>query len=189
MSLSNDPYPSDAAIPPKLSKSVLPGVIGKARVKRHSPTGLITASNTFSDLRTSIEQDLQSEPSPLIKELDVPLRPLITLQSWIGTVESVDGEFFIASLQDKTNPMNPVEEVVLPIEEISPPDLALLAVGSLFYWKIGYRTSSSGQRERVSTIRFARLGTISPRESDHLTSQAKKLAEFLLDDANSAQAG
>ena len=38
-----------------------------------------------------------------------------------------------------------------------PDDQLLLALGAVFRWSIGYKTSNAGQRERVSQIRFVRI--------------------------------
>ena len=81
----------------------------------------------------------------------------ILLQQWEGTVTNIDETEFTAELRDITDPTRPREEAVLDIEEISPGDLPLFVLGSVFRWSIGYRTSIEGQRERVSHFRFVRI--------------------------------
>lgn len=81
----------------------------------------------------------------------------ILLQQWEGTVTDIRETEFTAELRDATDPANPREEAVFDIEEISPSDLSLFVLGSVFRWSIGYRTSSEGQRERVSHFRFVRI--------------------------------
>ena len=101
------------------------------------------------------------------------------LQQWIGHVEQVNADVFIAVLSDSTNPKNPPEEVELDRTEISPGDLPLLAPGATFYWSIGYRDTPGGQRERVSTVRFARQPRLSESTVTRVLEQADRLAAFL----------
>jgi hypothetical protein len=63
---------------------------------------------------------------------------------------------FVAVVNDATNSQNPAEQVEVDLEEVSTSDLPLLAEGATFYWCIGYRDTPGGQRERISTLRFAR---------------------------------
>ena len=81
----------------------------------------------------------------------------ILLQQWEGTVTDIRETEFTAELRDATDPTSPREEAVFDIEEISPGDLSLFVLGSVFRWSIGYRTSIEGQRERVSHFRFVRI--------------------------------
>lgn len=79
------------------------------------------------------------------------------LQQWEGTVtELAEGEL-TAELRDLTDPTNYREEAIFDLDEVSPDDQALLALGAVFRWSIGYRTSAAGQRERVSQLRFVRI--------------------------------
>lgn len=79
------------------------------------------------------------------------------LQQWEGTVTEIADDEFTAELRDLTDPTNYREEATFELDEVSPGDQSLLAPGAVFRWSIGYRTSASGQRERVSQLRFVRI--------------------------------
>jgi hypothetical protein len=70
------------------------------------------------------------------------LKPLVgrfqLLQLWEGRITEIDENTFSARISDKTNPQLPDEIVTLDIEEISPRDLPLVKLGSVFYWSIRY---------------------------------------------------
>ena len=78
------------------------------------------------------------------------------LQQWEGTVTEIAESEFIAELRDLTELANPREEATFDLGEVSPADQQLLVPGAVFHWRVGYRTSASGQRERVSQLRFIR---------------------------------
>jgi len=104
------------------------------------------------------------------------------LQRWVGRVEHVKADRFLAVLVDATNPHNPPEQVELDLDEVSPGDLPLLAEGATFYWSIGYRDTPGGQRDRISTLRFARQPRLSKTEVERIVAQADHLAAFLESD-------
>jgi hypothetical protein len=104
------------------------------------------------------------------------------LQQWVGSVERVGADAFVALLEDMTNSQNPPEQVELDLREVSASDLPLLAVGATFYWSIGYRDTSGGQRERISTVRFARQPRLSNGQTNHIFEQADRSAGFLESD-------
>lgn len=94
--------------------------------------------------------------------LPFPIRPHQTqrfavLQKWEGTVSSVAGEEFVAVTRDLTNPSSPDEEVTFSVEEVPEADRPLIMPGAVFYWAVGYELTISGQRKRVSALRFRRL--------------------------------
>lgn len=97
------------------------------------------------------------------------------LQKFEGTVQSAQGDSFIARLVDKTK-SSPEEEAEIPLAEVMPGDRELVKPGAVFYWVIGYRREEHGQLSRSSTIRFQRLPTWLPAEVE----QAKKSAEAFL---------
>ena len=78
------------------------------------------------------------------------------LQQWEGTVTEIAESEFTAELRDLTEPANYREEATFDIAQLPADDRALLALGAVFRWSIGYRTSGAGQRERVSQLRFVR---------------------------------
>jgi hypothetical protein len=101
------------------------------------------------------------------------------LQGWVGVVERVTPDRFFAIVTDVTNPRNPPEQVELDLSEISESDLSLLAEGAKFYWSIGYRDTPGGQRERISTLRFARQAPVDEAEVERIFEEADRLAAFL----------
>jgi hypothetical protein len=109
------------------------------------------------------------------------------LQQWEGTVREVRGGEFVADIFDLTNSSNPREEVVLPVDEVSPSDVPLLEPGAVFYWHISYETSQGGQRTRVSEIRFRRWPPWTRGELRVIEKEATALMEQLSQpDAQSA---
>lgn len=104
---------------------------------------------------------------------------ITALQSWVGLVESVSETSFTARISDETNTANPIEEIELPLDEVSGSDRTLVVPGGTFYWSIGYRDSADGQRERISTLRFARQPRISFPEQTRIIRQADELTALL----------
>ena len=118
---------------------------------RHQPEERALLSTSLNPMPT---------PSPYVLPVP-PVGPapytFRLLQQWEGTVTEVaDGEFS-AELRDLTDPANYREEATFDLDEVSPDDQLLLALGAVFRWSIGYKTSNAGQRERVSQIRFVRI--------------------------------
>ena len=105
----------------------------------------------------------QSMPTSAVRYvLPVPPAPeapytFRLLQQWEGTVTDIAVDEFTAELRDLTEPANYREEATFDLDEVSPGDQQLIALGAVFRWSIGYRTSSAGQRERVSQLRFVRI--------------------------------
>ena len=81
------------------------------------------------------------------------------LQEWDGTVTEIGDDEFTAELRDLTDPTNCREEATFEFSTVSPDDRALLTLGAVFRWRIGYQTAASGQRRRVSQLRFIRTPT------------------------------
>ena len=81
------------------------------------------------------------------------------LQEWDGTVTEIGDDEFTAELRDLTDPTNCREEATFEFSTVSPDDRALLTLGAVFRWRIGYETAASGQRRRVSQLRFVRTPT------------------------------
>lgn len=99
------------------------------------------------------------------------------LQHWDGTVTAIDDGEFTAEIRDLTDPANYREEVTLDLDEVSPDDRPLLELGAVFRWSIGYKTSSAGQRERVSQLRFVRIPGWRKSVIDKIKQRAAELQE------------
>lgn len=80
----------------------------------------------------------------------------VALVKWIGRVQRVEADTFVAIVEDQTAP-GPSEEVEFERSEITPADESLLRPGAVFYWTIGYRDRLGGPRRRESVIQFRRL--------------------------------
>jgi hypothetical protein len=104
------------------------------------------------------------------------------LQRWVGRVERIERDSFTAVVNDAMNSHNPPELVELSFDEISTGDIPMIAVGATFYWSIGYLITPGGQRERVSSLRFARQPCLSKFQIKGIFDQAERLATFLESD-------
>lgn len=102
----------------------------------------------------------------------------VPLQRWEGVVLEVEGEHFSARLTNLTAD-GPLEEAQLQLIDVADEDLDLVQRGAVFYWSIGYMNSSSGQRSRVSTLRFRRLPVWSREEIEAGKLRAATIAEIL----------
>ena len=134
-----------------------------------SPSGFPSGQN---DMR-------QDEWVVSLPAMPVSRERITALQRWVGLVESVGEVSFTARISDETNIANPIEEIELPLDEVSASDRELAVPGSTFYWSIGYRDSADGQRERISTLRFARQPKISLSEQTRIMRQADELTALL----------
>lgn len=109
---------------------------------------------------------------PTTKEL--PRASFQVLQAWVGVVTEVADAEFQAELHDQTNPERSREVASFLVEEVSNEDHELIAKGAVFYWSVGYRVSPSGQKDRVSSIRFRRLPAWSRRDIEQAEGRAEE---------------
>lgn len=98
------------------------------------------------------------------------------LQHWEGTVATIAGDEFVATLRDLTDPSQSEEQASFPLDAVPDPDRDLLLPGAVFYWAIGYEVTVTGTRKTVSMLRFRRLPAWT--KSDILSAKAE--AERLL---------
>ncbi len=97
----------------------------------------------------------------------VPTPTLHPLQEREGCVTEIRGDEFVADLLDLTaGDAVEAEEAVISKEELSPEDQARLAIGSLFWWVVGYEASVGGARKRVSLIVFPDLPPMTEADLD-----------------------
>jgi len=110
------------------------------------------------------------------------LKPLMgrfqLLQFWEGRVTDIFDNTFSAIISDKTNPDLPDELVTLDIEEVTPSDLSLLTLGSVFYWSIRYADFPGRGRSKESKIRFRRLPAWTQKEINRAIDTGTELATF-----------
>jgi len=95
----------------------------------------------------------------------------VALQKWEGMVTAIQGDSFIARLRDLSMDV-PEEEVELFLRDVSEDDKALIELGAIFYWSIGYETMASGQIKRTSVIKFRRLPAWTAQELRVVKKQA-----------------
>jgi hypothetical protein len=128
------------------------------------------AASTKSEIGT--EQNTSSfvpDPQHVIQLPAIPPDKglFISLAKREGVVLAHTPTEFTARL---TNILDGVEdadadlEAVFSLDEVSPSDRDLVKDGAIFYWNIGYYDDPSGQRHRVSEIRFRRLPAWLPGE-------------------------
>lgn len=98
------------------------------------------------------------------------------LQKWEGQVTEVDDSTFTAVLLDVLEP-SVEEEVEFDLEEVSRGDLDLVTPGAVFYWSVGYRTETSGERSRSSVLVFRRLPAWSEADLQKAADRAKELRD------------
>ena len=103
---------------------------------------------------------------------------VLPLEKWVGVVTQINGESFRARVVDEMNG-SAEEEVEFAAQALSPADVELLQPGSVFYWVIGYRDTSYGQRMNVSTIRFRRLTSWNEADIETARIEAEQLRRDL----------
>lgn len=128
-----------------------------------------TASGGAARLTECFLPPVQPIPRPSVSR-----RRFGLLQQWEGTVETVSRTEFAARLRDLTDRTRPDEQATFDREEVSPDDLELLQPGAVFFWAIGYETSESGQRSRVSRLRFRRLPRWTKRDLARVREAAQR---------------
>ena len=154
-------------------------IIDKVKFKENTSESIDNSSPSKKS------DEFNSESEELISKKVVTLRwskpksRLEVLQKFEGTVIDVSEDKYKVEVRDLTSDEFILEEGYLHREEISPSDLPLVKQGAIFYWIIGYRTTSSGQRTRVSWIRFQRLPVWTEAELKDAEEEARYIAEKL----------
>ena len=103
----------------------------------------------------------------------------IAIQKWEGYVSHLGEDTFEATLVCLKGE-GPDQYAEIFFEDVSDDDRALISIGAVFYWTIGYLEKPSGQRLRASLIRFRRLPVWTRRELANAEIRAKEL-ESLFD--------
>jgi hypothetical protein len=102
----------------------------------------------------------------------------VSLQKWEGVVLAVEHDSFLARLIDLTQG-GTEEEAEFSLDDISEEDKPLLKPGAIFYWNIGYHDSRTGQRRKVSEIRFRRLPAWTSKEIEAAKREAIRLRDLI----------
>ena len=106
-----------------------------------------------------------------------PQPRFVALQRWEGYVEERTPDSFVARLVDVGDARAAEEEAEILLSEVSEDDLELVTPGAVFYWAIGYRDQPTGQRERVSTIRFRRLPGLTESDVQRARERAREIGK------------
>jgi len=124
------------------------------------PTNRVVTPTVPSDASsTPVPTDVFLIPPPKVISRGRTAR-FNTRQLWEGTVTEVRGDLsFVAELEDRTDPSNPVEVATFaPGElELDETEKQLIQVGASFYWIIGTERSSGGTVSMKSTVKFRRI--------------------------------
>jgi hypothetical protein len=106
-------------------------------------------------------------------------RPRFLLkQEWIGRVDEVRDETFLASLVTRSAPTE-VEHAEIEIDEVAPDDRGRLRRGAVFYWVVGYRDEPHGQRLGVSSILFRTMTELTEDQLERAQGEAERALAFL----------
>ena len=106
------------------------------------------------------------------------------LQQFEGTVLEIGQEEFTARLVDRTDPRNPIEIADFSLDDVAVGDRELLAPGAVFYFSVGYRVATWGQRYREATVKFRRLPAWSRRDVEKARAQAESWSWLIEDDGS-----
>lgn len=103
------------------------------------------------------------------------------LAEWHGQVVEVLRDTFVAQLKGKHGEAvaGRDEEAVIPIEEVQPDDLDLLAPGAFFRLCISYSVDTYGSHRRITDVVFRRLPAYRRDELEQAQSRGRELARGL----------
>jgi hypothetical protein len=142
----------------------------------------VNLKNQTNSLSTATEHEDKEIPSlfPNIPKIRPRITTFTPLQEWEGYVLEIGKDSFTARLIDiTTNSKLEEEEADFNILDLSDTDKQLLHPGAIFRWAIGYRRTTSGSKERVSSIIFRRLPAWTDREIKENRKKAKKISAIL----------
>jgi hypothetical protein len=134
------------------------------------------ADSTWTNFQPATSERIVEPVIPLPRRVGrLHLKPI---QTWEGVVEAIDDTRLVARLYDRRGSGRP-EEAEFPLSDVADGDRGLVVRGAVFYWTIGYLTSSGGQRTRTSTIRFRRLPVWTDDELQAAESRALETQRLL----------
>lgn len=151
--LEPSPRPADAVQWPS---SVVYSAMGSGKSSSFLRT-LLTSGVPVKTVADRIE-------APVVRRTPKRREHVVVHQQWEGYVESVADSGFQALLVDITGGADTEERTEIDFDEVSEFDRPLIEPGAVFYWSLGYRVRTSGQREGMSVIRFRRLPTWTDEE-------------------------
>jgi hypothetical protein len=141
-------------------------VLEGERERKTVPAGHAQNTRVADERERLRRQDVILLPhEPSFESIDRP--SFVAIQEWEGHVIDVADTTFLARLTDlNVGAERAEEEVQLLISDLSDDDRAMLAVGRVFRWAIGYQRSPGGSKRRVSQIVFRRLPQWTRKELD-----------------------
>ena len=144
----------------------------------------LSRSQELCESTTTSDGESITTPAPVVRVPSVQDFPgkIKVLQLWNGILEETRDDRFTALVTDRSNAAAPAERVELDVSEVSSNDRSLLSKGATFYWSIAYRDAPTGQRERVSSLRFARQARISDEQVARIFDRADRVAALLESD-------
>lgn len=137
--------------------------------------------NTNSDIDLLDEIELsktkKTTTSPQInRRVDNPDKYKL-LGEWVGIVEEIHDQYFVANVRDSLNPHHSRELAEFNNDDILNSELKHLATGAIFYWTIGYKTTNN-TKYKVSNINFRKSLPISNSLKEKAQEQSNKLISF-----------
>lgn len=136
------------------------------------------ATVTESNVEENAYSMYRSKPILLRRPNLPPQDRFVSLQKWEGVVLAIKHGSFLARLLDLSQG-SPEEEGEFPFDDVSEEDRLLLKPGAIFYWNIGYHDSRTGQRRKVSEIRFRRLPAWTVRDIEAAKREAIRLRDLI----------
>jgi hypothetical protein len=131
---------------------------------------------TLDESKTEIEFQFEDDYQEVPKYqdlIDLSKKSYFGLaQHWIGVVESIEEDSFIAKLDDKSNHRT-YEIASFEISEVSQSDRKLISRGAIFYWSVGFATDN-GQIEKRSLLRFKRSVDFTEEDLDIINDKAEQ---------------
>jgi hypothetical protein len=142
----------------------------------------LDAQSAASTLEMDRTLDSVLAPEPMIEDRPDPkamMGSFYAIQEWEGYVSEVCGDMVIADLVDLAAPDENARSVAeIPRAEIPDTEWEHLEVGAVFRWAIGYYRRNSGQKDRISRIRFRHLPRLLKTDQKAIEKQAEEFANF-----------
>jgi hypothetical protein len=133
-------------------------------LRRAGPSALATQASE-NPTAAAVTHSLSANAS----KSSVPAPPLLpaakalpttyhAIQEWEGYVSAILDDEFEVILSDVSSPASALAvKSSLPLSDLTATERAVLRVGCIFRWTIGYERTPAGQRKRVSRIIFRQL--------------------------------
>jgi hypothetical protein len=147
------------------------------QVQLIEPEHSIFTSNVFQRQRVVTYQGRSRVPKRKIVRAvgrNVTEEKFWLLNKWQGQITSVETDTFEADLFDLSDP-SIVEHGKFLKTEVPPEDVGFIRGGAVFYWYVGYRDMSFGQRKRESIIWMRRSGRIAQERFEDALREVEKI--------------